>query len=608
MSEAYHPIENYGVIGNLQTVALIGMDGSIDFLCFPYFDSPSIFASLLDSERGGRFILSPTFQHRRPKQMYLSNSNILLTRFLSPDGVVEVCDFMPISLESGRDQVEPVHQLIRRAKCVRGEVKFQMAFDPRLDYGRVKQQVKLLSEKEALFIPDCGERSISPIRLRAEVPLVIRQGRVESEFVLSAGQSALFILEGDEDAPHAIDPHRVSEEFKATLNFWQSWIAQSTYRGRWREIVDRSALVLKLLVSQRHGSIVAAPTFGLPEVIGAGRNWDYRYTWIRDASFTLYALSRLGFHSESKAFMQWLAARCRDLRPNEPLQIMYGTDGRRDLTEVELSHWEGYRGSSPVRIGNGAHDQVQLDIYGELLDAVYLYNKYGEPISHDLWSQLSRLIEWVCQNWDQPDEGIWEVRGGKQPLFYSRLMCWVAVDRALRLAEKRSFPAPMARWLGVRDAIYHQMHTEFWSEELQSFVQTKNGKTLDAACLLAPLVRFISPTDPRWLSTLRAIEQGLVDDSLVYRYRTDDGLTGTEGTFCMCSFWLIECLARSGQVKRARFLLEKTLGYANHLGLFAEELSPSGEHLGNFPQAFTHLALISAAFELNRRLDEKGKG
>ena len=370
MSGAYHPIENYGVIGNLQTVALIGMDASIDFLCFPYFDSPSIFASLLDSERGGRFILSPTFQHRRPKQMYLSNSNILLTRFLSPDGVVEVCDFMPISLESGRDRVEPVHQLIRRAKCVRGEVQFQMACDPRLDYGRAKQQVKLLSEKEALFFPDCGERSISPIRLRSEVPLVIREGRVESEFVLSAGQSALFILEGDEDAPHAIDPHRVGEEFKATLNFWQSWVAQSTYRGRWREMVDRSALVLKLLVSQRHGSIVAAPTFGLPEAIGAGRNWDYRYTWIRDASFTLYALSRLGFHSESRAFMQWLAARCRDLGANEPLQIMYGTDGRRDLTEVELSHWEGYRGSSPVRIGNGAHDQVQLDIYGELLDSV----------------------------------------------------------------------------------------------------------------------------------------------------------------------------------------------------------------------------------------------
>jgi GH15 family glucan-1,4-alpha-glucosidase len=606
MQGTYHPIENYGVIGNLQTVALIGMDASIDFFCFPYFDSPTIFASLLDSERGGRFVLSPLFQHRRPKQMYLSNSNILLTRFLSPDGVAEVCDFMPISLESWSDRVEPVHQLIRRAKCVRGDVKFEMTCAPRLDYGRAKQSVKLLSEKEALFTPDSGESSIKPVRLRAEVPLAIREGRVEAEFVLRAGEKALFILEGDEDAPHEINPNQVGELFKDTLNFWQSWISKSTYRGRWREIVDRSALVLKLLVSQRHGSIVAAPTFGLPEAIGAGRNWDYRYTWIRDSSFTLYALNRLGFESESKAFMQWLEARCRDRGKNEPLQIMYGTDGRRNLTEVELTHWEGYRGSAPVRIGNAAQNQLQLDIYGELLDSIYLYNKYGEPISHDLWSQISQLVEWVCENWDQPDEGIWEVRGGTQHLFYSRLMCWVAVDRALRLAERRSFPAPAARWLGVRDAIYHQIHSEFWNAELQSFVQTKNGKTLDASCLLAPLVKFISPTDPRWLSTLRAIDQGLVDDSLVYRYRTEDGLMGTEGTFCMCSFWLIECLARSNNAKRARFLFEKMLGYSNHLGLFAEELSPSGEHLGNFPQAFTHLALISAAFELNRRLDEKG--
>jgi len=608
MQGTYHPIENYGVIGNLQTVALIGMDASIDFFCFPYFDSPTVFASLLDSERGGRFVLSPLFQHRHPKQMYLSNSNILLTRFLSPDGVAEVCDFMPISLESWSDRVEPVHQLIRRAKCVRGDVQFEMTCDPRLDYGRAQQSVKLLSEKEAIFTPDSGDSSIKPIRLRAEVPLTIREGRVEAGFVLRAGEKALFILEGDEDAPHEINPNQVGELFKATLNFWQSWISKSTYRGRWREIVDRSALVLKLLVSQRHGSIVAAPTFGLPEAIGAGRNWDYRYTWIRDSSFTLYALNRLGFESESKAFMQWLEARCRDHDKDKPLQIMYGTDGRKNLTEVELTHWEGYRGSAPVRIGNAAQNQLQLDIYGELLDAIYLYNKYGEPISHDLWSQISRLIDWVSENWDQPDEGIWEVRGGTQHLFYSRLMCWVALDRALRLAEKRSFPAPVARWLGVRDAIYQQIHSEFWNEELQSFVQTKNGKTLDAACLLAPLVKFISPTDPRWLSTLRAIEEGLVDDSLVYRYRTEDGLMGAEGTFCMCSFWLIECLARSNNVKRARFMFEKMLGYANHLGLFAEELSPSGEHLGNFPQAFTHLALISAAFELNRRLDEKGWG
>jgi GH15 family glucan-1,4-alpha-glucosidase len=608
MPGTYQPIENYGVIGNLQTVALVGMDASIDFLCFPYFDSPTIFAGLLDSERGGRFILSPLFQHRRPRQMYLSNSNILLTRFLSADGVAEVSDFMPISLESWNERTEPVHQLIRRAKCVRGEVKFEMSCEPRFDYGRAKQQVKLLTEREALFIPEDAGGLVSAIRLRAEVPLLIREGRVVAEFVLKAGEKAYFILEGDADAPHAIDPDRVAKDFKSTLNFWQNWIGQSTYRGRWREIVDRSALILKLLVSQRHGSIVAAPTFGLPEVVGGGRNWDYRYTWIRDASFTLYALNRLGFESESKAFMRWLTARCHDLGPDETLQIMYGTDGRRDLTETVLSHWEGYRGSAPVRIGNGAQNQIQLDIYGELLDSIYLYNKYGEPISHDLWLQISRLIEWVCKNWDQPDEGIWEVRGGRQSLFYSRLMCWVAVDRALRLAEKRSFPAPLARWLAVRDSIYDQIHTDFWNNELQAFVQTKNGTTLDAACLLAPLVRFISPTDPRWLSTLQAIEANLVDDSLVYRYRTEDGLTGTEGTFCMCSFWLIECLARSGNLKKARFLFEKMLGYANHLGLFAEELSPSGEHLGNFPQAFTHLALISAAFELNRRLDAAGSG
>ena len=515
--------------------------------------------------------------------MYLSNSNILLTRFLSPDGVAEVCDFMPISLESWSDRVEPVHQLIRRAKCVRGDVKFEMTCDPRLDYGRAKQSVKLLSEKEALFTPDSGDSSVKPIRLRAEVPLAIREGQVEAEFVLRAGEKALFILEGDEDAPHEINPNQVGELFKATLNFWQSWISKSTYRGRWREIVDRSALVLKLLVSQRHGSIVAAPTFGLPEAIGAGRNWDYRYTWIRDSSFTLYALNRLGFESESKAFMQWLEARCRDRNKNEPLQIMYGTDGRKNLTEVELTHWEGYRGSAPVRIGNAAQNQLQLDIYGELLDSIYLYNKYGEPISHGLWSQLSRLIEWVCENWDQPDEGIWEVRGGTQHLFYSRLMCWVAVDRAIRLAERRSFPAPVMRWLGVRDAIYHQIHSEFWNEELQSFVQTKNGKTLDAACLLAPLVKFISPTDPRWLSTLRAIDQGLVDDSLVYRYRTEDGLMGTEGTFCMCSFWLIECLARSNNAKKSPIPVREDVGLRQSLGPLRRRVEPVGRASGQFP-------------------------
>ncbi|MBV9107305.1 MAG: glycoside hydrolase family 15 protein [Verrucomicrobia bacterium] len=604
MSREYQPIENYGVIGNLQTVALVGIDGSIDFLCFPYFDSPSIFASLLDVQRGGSFSLSPVLQHRRPKQIYLLNSNILLTRFLSPDGVAEVSDYMPISLESREDRYDRTHQLVRRAKCVRGEVKFQMICDPQFDYGRAKHQVKLLSEQAGVFIPE--GRESKPIRLRAQTPLAISEGRLESEFVLRSGESVFFILDGDENGSHAIDRDREGNEFKATLNFWQSWVSKSNYRGRWRETVDRSALVLKLLTSQRHGSIVAAPTFGLPEEIGGARNWDYRYTWIRDASFTLYALSRLGFLSESKAFIRWLSARCKELGPDEALQIMYGIDGNRDLTEFVLPHWEGYRKSYPVRIGNGAQNQLQLDIYGELMDSVYLYDKYGEAISYELWLQLVRLIDWVCLNWDKADEGIWEVRGGRQPLFYSRLMCWVAIDRGLRLAAKRSLPV-VERWVKVRDEIYRQIHTEFWNEELQSFVQTKGGSTLDAACLLAPLVRFISPTDPRWLSTLRSVEQKLVDDSLVYRYRTEDGLTGSEGTFCMCSFWYVECVARSGDIDKARFLFEKMLGYANHLGLYPEELGPSGEHLGNFPQAFTHMALISAAFELNRRLDVKGR-
>ncbi|MEE9218407.1 MAG: glycoside hydrolase family 15 protein [Acidobacteriota bacterium] len=595
----YQPIENYGVIGDLHSVALVGMDGSIDLLSLPSFDSPTVFAALLDDGKGGRFKIAPKLEDVRHRQLYLPDTNVLLTRFLSAEGVSEVSDFMPI------EQEEHLHDLVRRVKTVRGEVHYRMVCEPRFDYARAGHTVER-KNGEVLFVSK--KKNGMALRLRSSVPVRIVNGTAVAEFCLRAGETASFVLEAAQpgvESPSSA-PTYVSDSFKNTVNFWRRWLGCCEYTGRWREMVNRSALVLKMLTSITHGSIVAAPTFGLPEEIGGGRNWDYRYTWIRDASFTLYALIRLGYTQEAAAFMRWIEARCGELNPDGSLQIMYGIDGRHDLSEHVLDHFEGYQKSSPVRIGNGAYRQLQLDIYGELMDSVYLYNKYGEPISYDLWDNLVRLIDWVCKNWRQKDEGIWEIRSGRQEFLYSRFMCWVAIDRGVRLALKRSFPAPLDRWLRTRDEIYKGIFKEFWHTGRRAFVQHKGSSSMDAANLLMPLVKFMGPSDPRWLSTLRAIEEDLVDDSLVYRYRTgkgvSDGIGGDEGTFCMCSFWYVECLSRAGDLQKARFFFEKMLGYANHLGLYAEELGPRGEHLGNFPQAFTHLALISAAYNLDRML------
>jgi GH15 family glucan-1,4-alpha-glucosidase len=599
---AYAPIEHYGIIGDLQTVALVGLNGSIDFCCLPRFDSPSVFARLLDAERGGHFSIEPDLHGVRHKQMYLPDTNVLLTRFLADDGVAEISDFMPISSEG-----EP-SRIVRRVKAVRGTIRIRMRCAPRFAYATERPTITVGDGEARLHSPD--DRVV--LRLATRSPLDRDGDDVVADLTLAPGQSMAFVLE---QLVVGVEPARVNDAtvaswFKDTVNFWRRWIGASTYAGRWRDEVNRSALVLKLLQSRQCGSIVAAPTFGLPEMIGGERNWDYRYTWVRDASFTLYALIRLGLTSETKAFIDWLIQRVADTPDRGRLQTIYGIDGRTDLTEESLEHLDGYRGSRPVRIGNAAYTQLQLDIYGELLDALYLYDKYGEPTSHDVWRWVTELIDWVCEHWREPDDGVWEVRSGPREFLYSRVMCWVAIDRALRLAAKRSFPAPIERWRETRDTIYGDVFDNFWDEEEQTFVGVRGGKALDASCLIMPLVRFIAPTDPRWLSTLRAVEQRLQQDSLIFRYDIDgpetDGLTGTEGTFSICSFWYIECLSRSGDLQKARFYFDKMLGYANHVGLFAEEVGPKGEHLGNFPQALTHLSLISAAYDLDRRLSGAG--
>ena len=605
MTHRYAPIEDYGIIGDLHTVALVGKDGSIDFLCLPSFDSPSVFAALLDADRGGRFQIAPQLDDAVQKQLYLPDTNVLLTRTLSDSGVAEVSDFMPV------EDAGVAHNLVRRAKTVRGEVRFAMRCDPRFDYARATHTAERHGDTEILFVGRSGTRELA-LRLRSSIPMQLADGAARADFTLRSDESAWFVLEvvtaGQPSPSERAD--YATEAFKNTVNFWRAWIGRSTYTNRWREVVNRSALALKLLTSRAYGSIVAAPTFGLPETIGGARNWDYRYSWIRDSSFTLYGLMRLGYTEEAASFMRWMMARCQELGPEGSLQIMYAIDGRPALQEETLPHLEGYMGSRPVRIGNAAQTHLQLDIYGELMDSVYLYDKYGSPIGYDEWVNIVRLIEWVGAHWREKDESIWEIRSGRHEFLYSRVMCWVAIDRAIRLATRRSFPAPLSRWYETRDTIYRDIYERFWDEARRGFVQYPGASTFDAAALLMPLVRFVSPTDPRWIATLRGIERDLVSDSLVYRYRLgdgfSDGLTGEEGTFSMCSFWYVECLSRMGDLHKARFFFEKMLGYANHVGLYGEQLGPRAQHLGNFPQAFTHLALISAAYDLDRRLSAAG--
>jgi len=605
----YPAIADHGLIGDLQACALVATDGSIDWFCSPRFDSPSIFGSLLDRERGGHFSARPRHEAFETKQLYFPDTAILVTRFLTEDGVGEVIDFMPVA--SGPPSAS--HRLIRVVRCVRGVIEFDFEVAPRFDYGRQPHELTITDEG-AIYTAGDTTMTLSLIRDPHDEKLG-RQIEVSGDddlhlsLDLVEGQMRGVVVEtGVGIRPRFVPVAEAQTLFDETVAFWQDWVGQSTYSGRWREELQRSAITLKLLTYAPSGGLVAAPTAGLPEQIGGERNWDYRFTWVRDASFSVDTLMRMGFFDEAAAFGRWLRDRVSQPTGSDtgPLNIMYRIDGDPHLSEEVLDDWEGYRGSFPVRIGNGAAGQLQLDIYGEAMEALWNLDRAGGEIGQPGWLAITRILDWLVDNWDQPEEGIWETRGGRKDFTYGRLMCWVAFDRAIRLATVRGRPAPLTRWMAERDAIYNQIMEKGWSDERQAFVQQYGETVLDASLLKMTQVGFVSPHDPMWISTLAAMREELVSDSLVYRYdpgASPDGLRGSEGTFSLCTFLYVDALARAGRLDEARITFEKMLTYANHLGLFSEEIGLTGEQIGNFPQAFTHLALIDAAITLDDALD-----
>jgi GH15 family glucan-1,4-alpha-glucosidase len=608
--ERYPNISDHGLIGDLQTAALVTTEGTVNWFCCPRFDSPSVFASLLDADKGGYFRLAPE-RECVSRQLYFPDTAVLITRFLSADGVGEIYDFMPVAGNRPTDR----HRLVRQCRVVRGTMKFVLELQPRFDYARAKHTTELTHDG-AVFRSEgaAGELTLhmsgsSGSSLQEQGVTMDRDGDgLRATRTLRAGQSWGVILESNGGQPRRVHGDEIHRLLNDTAKFWRNWLNGTTYRGRWREMVARSAMTLKLMQYAPSGGLVAAPTTALPEQAGGERNWDYRYTWVRDGSFSIYALLGLGFTGEAEAFAGWLRDRAAEQAGDAsgPLKIMYRVDGSSDLTEETLDHFEGWRGSRPVRIGNAAADQLQLDIYGEAMDALFLADKDGVPGTHQSWQEIASFIDWLCEHWDQPDEGIWETRGGRKDFLYGRIQTWVALDRAIRMAVGRGRPANVARWTTERDTVYNQVFDRGWNPKIGGFTQYYGSEVLDSSLLMMPLQGLISPSDPMWISTLKAIDRELVSDSLVYRYNpsaSPDGLAGNEGTFSMCTFWYVDALARAGRLDDARLTFEKMHTYANHLGLYSEEIGSTGEQLGNFPQAFSHLALITAAVNLDYQLD-----
>jgi GH15 family glucan-1,4-alpha-glucosidase len=607
---SYPNISDHGLIGDLQTAALVATDGTIDFFCCPRFDSPSIFASLLDAERGGYFKICPATDDYVTRQLYFPDTAMLMTRFMTADGVGEVLDFMPV-IEGGPSDR---HRIVRKLKVARGTMKFIVDLQPRFDYGRAKHTTEV-SDAGAVFRSGDAELTVHTAgeRRAGQGGATVERAGDGLRATITMRETdppAGLVLESTGGPAKVVPPAELDRLADDTGAFWRAWLASSTYAGRWREVVSRSAMTLKLLTYHPTGAPVAAATFGLPEQPGGERNWDYRYTWVRDGSLSLHALAGLGYMEEVARFGAWMRDRVTEQAGDGsgPLKIMYRVDGTSDLTEEILDHFEGWRGSRPVRIGNGAADQLQLDIYGEAMDAVYAADGHGQHVAHQGWRALADITDWLCDNWDQPDEGVWETRGGRKDFTYGRFQSWVALDRAIKLADQLGRPADRAKWTKQRDAIYNQIIERGFHPGRQAFTQHYDTDVLDSSLLMMPLEGFVSPNDPMWQSTLKAMDSELVSDSLVYRYNpasSPDGLRGDEGTFSLCTFLYVDALARSGRLDDAVLTFDKMLTYANHLGQFSEEIGQTGEQLGNFPQAFTHLSLINSALTLNRMLDER---
>lgn len=588
----YKPISDYGLIGDMRTCALVGLDGSIDWCCFPRFDSASLFGALLDDRKGGRFRVRPTVPYTST-QRYLPATNVLVTSFhIEQSGVAEVLDFMP-SLERGRE-LSAYHEIHRRIECTRGEVELEALFEPRFDYAL--SSVALVPRRHGVLATDLEDEAVAVAASESiwwEVDAT--GGAARARFRMQAGETAWIVLRYDDDEVYPVAHYESREKLEATIAFWDEWVSRIQYRGAFRAEVERSALVLKLLFYAPTGAVVAAPTTSLPEEIGGVRNWDYRFTWLRDAAFTLYSLHVLGQFDEANRFMDYLKRVCR--KSSDHLQIMYGIGGERVLTEIELPHLEGYRNSRPVRIGNGAYDQLQLDVYGEVLETAYLWHQ-NNTMTEGLWSLLARLADWVAGNWRRQDSGLWEVRAGLQHYVFSKVMCWVALDRALRMADELGLEADREFWRTEREAIHAEVMECGWNEEKQAFTQYYGTDALDASNLLIGIVGFLPRDHPRVRSTVAATLNELtsVDQELVFRYINRDGLPGDEGVFSICTFWLADALILSGDVERGERIFRRMLRHANHLGLYSEELDPiTGAFLGNFPQAFTHIALINTA-------------